>query len=161
MYRILKERIIKGVVTGRMEPDIVQEIESAGLELKSLVKKRFGRSLHIREVDTGSCSACESEIIAANNPIYDLQRFGINFVASPRRGIRLLPPTHWHRRRGLEVLSTVPPESERWTPGYPGRVRSGSKEDGQRRRKERLDNPDEEMCRSDGYSLAGRSRRNR
>ena len=78
-----------------------------------------------------------------------------NFVSSPRRGIRLLPPTRWHRGRGLKVLSPIPPEPERWTPGYPGRIRSGSKEDGPRRRKQRPDNPDEKMCRSDGYSLAG------
>jgi Ni,Fe-hydrogenase III small subunit len=60
------------------------------LELKSLIQKKFGRSLHIREVDTGSCGACESEIIAASNPIYDIQRFGVNFVASPRHADVLL-----------------------------------------------------------------------
>ena len=49
-----------------------------------------GKSLNIREVDTGSCGACESEIISANNPIYDLQRFGVNFVASPRHADALL-----------------------------------------------------------------------
>lgn len=63
---------------------------SVGGELNSLIKKKFGRSLHIREVDTGSCSACESEIISANNPIYDLQRFGVNFVASPRHADALM-----------------------------------------------------------------------
>ena len=52
--------------------------------------KRFGRSFHLREVDTGSCGACESEILAATNPIYDLQRFGIDFVASPRHADALL-----------------------------------------------------------------------
>jgi Ni,Fe-hydrogenase III small subunit len=52
--------------------------------------KKFKRSLNIREVDTGSCAACESEIIACNNPIYDIQRFGINFVASPRHADCLL-----------------------------------------------------------------------
>ena len=46
--------------------------------------------LPIREVDTGSCGACESEIISANNPIYDLPRFGINFVASPRHADALM-----------------------------------------------------------------------
>jgi len=90
MRYILKSRILKGVVTRHIEADLSIEIESAGHELKSLIKKRFGRSLHIREVDTGSCGACESEIISANNPIYDLQRFGINFVASPRHADALL-----------------------------------------------------------------------
>jgi Ni,Fe-hydrogenase III small subunit len=90
MINILKARIIKGVVTRHLEPGLSKEIESAGYALKSLIQKKFGRSLHIREVDTGSCGACESEIISANNPIYDVQRFGINFVASPRHADCLL-----------------------------------------------------------------------
>ena len=90
MIYILKSRILKGVVTKQINPSLSKEIESVGLELKFLIRKRFGKSLHIREVDTGSCGACESEIISANNPIYDLQRFGINFVASPRHADALL-----------------------------------------------------------------------
>lgn len=90
MYSILKERILKGVVTRQIEPAVLEEIESAGSELRSLISKKFCRSLHIREVDTGSCGACESEIIAATNPIYDIQRFGINFVASPKHADALL-----------------------------------------------------------------------
>lgn len=90
MIRILKNRILKGIVTGHIAPELSKETEAAGYELRSLIRKKFGRSLHIRQVDTGSCGACESEIIAANNPIYDLQRFGINFVASPRHADSLL-----------------------------------------------------------------------
>jgi Ni,Fe-hydrogenase III small subunit len=90
MIHILKNRILKGIVTRHIEPKLSQEIEAAGSELRSLIRKKFNRSLHIREVDTGSCGACESEIISANNPIYDLQRFGINFVASPRHADCLL-----------------------------------------------------------------------
>lgn len=90
MIRILKNRILKGIVTRHIVPELSKEIEAAGSELRSLIRKKFGRSLHIREIDTGSCGACESEIIAANNPIYDLQRFGINFVASPRHADCLL-----------------------------------------------------------------------
>jgi Ni,Fe-hydrogenase III small subunit len=90
MISVLRNRIIKGVVTRHIDSTLSKEIDSIGLELKSLIQKKFGKSLHIREVDTGSCGACESEIIAANNPIYDLQRFGINFVASPRHADALL-----------------------------------------------------------------------
>ncbi len=61
-----------------------------GTDLKKLIHRRFGRSLHIREVDTGSCGGCESEIIACSNPFYDLQRFGVDFVASPRHADALL-----------------------------------------------------------------------
>lgn len=52
------------------------------LGLKS--RARLGRSLAIRAIDTGSCNACELEIHAVTNPVYDLERFGIRFVASPR-----------------------------------------------------------------------------
>ena len=61
-----------------------------GEELKRTIHAKFGRSFHIREVDTGSCGACESEIIACSNPLYDIQRFGIDFVASPRHADALL-----------------------------------------------------------------------
>lgn len=88
MINMLKNRIIKGIVTRPIEPDL--KIEKIGAELKNLVYKRFSRSFHIREVDTGSCNACESEIIATTNPIYDIQRFGVNFVASPRHADALL-----------------------------------------------------------------------
>lgn len=88
MINILKNRIIKGIVTRPVEMDL--KIENIGAELKGIIHKKFGRSFHIREVDTGSCNACESEIIATTNPIYDIQRFGINFVASPRHADALL-----------------------------------------------------------------------
>ncbi|MDD4907686.1 MAG: NADH-quinone oxidoreductase subunit B family protein [Candidatus Omnitrophica bacterium] len=90
MYNILKARLLKGVVTRQIEPEFSREVEAVGNELKILIRGKFGKSLNIREVDTGSCGACESEIISANNPIYDLQRFGINFVASPRHADALL-----------------------------------------------------------------------
>jgi len=90
MRYIIKTRILKGVVTRHMDKNISVEIETMGRELKSLIHKKFGKSLSIREIDTGSCGACESEIISACNPIYDLQRFGINFVASPRHADVLL-----------------------------------------------------------------------
>jgi Ni,Fe-hydrogenase III small subunit len=90
MINVLKNRMLKGVVTGHFDRDLRARVESMGLELKDLVHKKFGRSFHIREVDTGSCGACESELISANNPIYDLQRFGISFVASPRHADALL-----------------------------------------------------------------------
>jgi len=87
LTKLIKNRLKKGIVT-RPIPSL--ELESLGQELDQAIKKRFKRSLHIREVDTGSCGACESEIIAATSPIYDLQRFGISFVASPRHADALL-----------------------------------------------------------------------
>jgi Ni,Fe-hydrogenase III small subunit len=57
--------------------------ELAG-KLDAAARRRLGRSLSIREVDAGSCNGCELEIHALNNAFYDLERFGLRFVASPR-----------------------------------------------------------------------------
>ena len=53
-------------------------------------RRRLGRSLSIRHVDAGSCNGCELEIHALNNAFYDLERFGLRFVASPRHADVLL-----------------------------------------------------------------------
>jgi Ni,Fe-hydrogenase III small subunit/ferredoxin-like protein FixX len=56
----------------------------AQTEVKEAVTAKLGRSLHVRHVDAGSCNACDFEMCALSNPIYDLHRYGIAFVASPR-----------------------------------------------------------------------------
>jgi len=61
-----------------------------GRKIKTQVDAVLGRSLHIREVDAGSCNGCEIEIVGLNSPVYDLERFGIHFVASPRHADLLL-----------------------------------------------------------------------
>jgi Ni,Fe-hydrogenase III small subunit/formate hydrogenlyase subunit 6/NADH:ubiquinone oxidoreductase subunit I len=66
------------------------EAADVGGQLKTSITEIFGRSLHIREVDAGSCNGCEVEINALSNPIYDAERFGIHFVASPRHADMLL-----------------------------------------------------------------------
>lgn len=63
--------------------------ESAG-RLRDRIQGRLGRSLHVRQVDAGSCNGCELEIAATTNPLFDLERFGIHFVASPRHADVLL-----------------------------------------------------------------------
>ena len=65
-------------------------IEALGGELKNRIHQVLGRSLHIREVDAGSCNGCEVEIVGLNSPVYDIERFGIHFVASPRHADMLL-----------------------------------------------------------------------
>ena len=62
--------------------DAVQIAELAG-SLGATARRRLGRSLSIREVDAGSCNGCELEIHALNNAFYDVERFGLRFVASP------------------------------------------------------------------------------
>jgi Ni,Fe-hydrogenase III small subunit len=59
-------------------------LESVGRELEDRARKLFGRAITIREVDAGSCNGCELEIHALNNAVYDVERFGIRFAASPR-----------------------------------------------------------------------------
>jgi len=65
-------------------------LDVLGRKIKTQVDRVLGRSLHIREVDAGSCNGCEMEITGLNSPVYDLERFGIHFVASPRHADLLL-----------------------------------------------------------------------
>lgn len=90
---IIKNSFKKGKVTIELDSTCIvlpPEIEKLGESLRKMIHDKFGRSFHIREVDTGSCDACESEIIACSNPLYDIQRFGIDFVASPRHADAIL-----------------------------------------------------------------------
>jgi Ni,Fe-hydrogenase III small subunit/formate hydrogenlyase subunit 6/NADH:ubiquinone oxidoreductase subunit I len=70
--------------------DNVASFEELGKSVDEAVRRIFGRSLHIREVDAGSCNGCEIEVNSLNNPIYDIERFGVHFVASPRHADMLL-----------------------------------------------------------------------
>jgi Ni,Fe-hydrogenase III small subunit/formate hydrogenlyase subunit 6/NADH:ubiquinone oxidoreductase subunit I len=65
-------------------------IEDAGKRIEAAIQSLLGRSLAIRQVDAGSCNGCEQEITALNNPVHDIERFGIHFVASPRHADMLL-----------------------------------------------------------------------
>ena len=73
-----------------VSPPQRESIDALGEQIKARAAKIFGRSLHIREVDAGSCNGCEVEIVGLNSPVYDLERFGIHFVASPRHADMLL-----------------------------------------------------------------------
>jgi Ni,Fe-hydrogenase III small subunit/NAD-dependent dihydropyrimidine dehydrogenase PreA subunit len=65
-------------------------LEQSAAHLRQRIRGRFGRSLHVRQVDAGSCNGCELEIAATANPLYDLERFGVHLVASPRHADVLL-----------------------------------------------------------------------
>lgn len=78
-----------GLVTepvGAVDPDSVEICR----ELDRRIKRLFGRALAIREVDAGSCNGCELEITGLTSPVYDMERFGMHFVASPRHADMLL-----------------------------------------------------------------------
>jgi Ni,Fe-hydrogenase III small subunit/formate hydrogenlyase subunit 6/NADH:ubiquinone oxidoreductase subunit I len=64
--------------------------EETGKRIEAAIHNLLGRSLSIRQVDAGSCNGCEQEIVALNNPVHDIERFGIHFVASPRHADMLL-----------------------------------------------------------------------
>jgi len=84
MRKLLFESILRRPLTEA--PPALDDPELAALaaRLDGAARKRLGRSLSIREVDAGSCNGCELEIHALNNAFYDLERFGLRFVASPR-----------------------------------------------------------------------------
>jgi Ni,Fe-hydrogenase III small subunit len=90
MINIIETRLKKGRLTRSIPSAADSETLVLGAELRRLIQKKFWRSFHIREVDTGSCGLCESEIVACGNPVYDIQRFGVDFVASPRHADALL-----------------------------------------------------------------------
>ena len=80
--------------------------------LDRAARRRLGRSLSIREVDAGSCNGCELEIHALNNAFYDLERFGLRFVASPRHADVLLVtgPVTKNMREALERTYRATPD---------------------------------------------------
>jgi Ni,Fe-hydrogenase III small subunit/formate hydrogenlyase subunit 6/NADH:ubiquinone oxidoreductase subunit I len=81
-------------------------LESVGQRTRDAIQKILRRSLAIREVDAGSCNGCEVEIVALNNPIHDIERFGIHFVASPRHADLLLATGPVSRNMELALLKT-------------------------------------------------------
>ena len=90
MRRVLLEGVIHGPLTesapGADDPELV----ALAQEVTSAATASLGRSLSIRHVDAGSCNGCELEIHALGNAFYDLERFGLRFVASPRHADVLL-----------------------------------------------------------------------
>ena len=91
MFRQLAVALRVGIAT---EPAAsfatLPALEDVGPRLGAEIQRIFGRSLQIRQVDAGSCNGCELEIGALAGPHYDVERFGIRFVASPRHADCLL-----------------------------------------------------------------------
>jgi Ni,Fe-hydrogenase III small subunit/NAD-dependent dihydropyrimidine dehydrogenase PreA subunit len=85
---VSKPRLIRrfDIKTAR---EIVEEDPELS-EMAKTIRQIVGRALNIRELDAGSCNGCEAEITALGNPYYDLERFGIHFVASPKHADMLL-----------------------------------------------------------------------
>ena len=83
MRKLLFQGLIHAPLT-EPPPAVDEEVSRLARELDVAARRRLGRSLAIRQVDAGSCNGCELEIHALNNVFYDLERFGLRFVASPR-----------------------------------------------------------------------------
>jgi len=93
MRRFLLEGLFRRPLTEPApEPasEATAEIEELGRAVQQALRQRLGRSLSIRQIDAGSCNGCELETHALNNAYYDLERFGLHFVASPRHADVLL-----------------------------------------------------------------------
>lgn len=112
MRKILFEGIAQGSLTERPPvPD-----EAALAELAENVNResqiKLGRSLSIRQVDAGSCNGCELEIHALSNAFYDLERFGLRFVASPRHAdvLMVTGPVTKNMREALERTYNATPD---------------------------------------------------
>ena len=90
MRRLLLQALMQGPMTEASPAADATSLEDLARKLSEAGRLRLGRSLSIREVDAGSCNGCELEIHALSNPYYDLERFGLRFVASPRHADVLL-----------------------------------------------------------------------
>jgi Ni,Fe-hydrogenase III small subunit len=106
MARLLAEGLLGPALT---EPR--PHLGELGDQLGAAARRRLGRSLSIRQVDAGSCNACELEIHALSNAYYDLERFGLRFVASPRHADVLLVtgPATLNMKEALERTYNATP----------------------------------------------------
>jgi Ni,Fe-hydrogenase III small subunit len=112
MRKLLFQGLIRPSITEAPPPLSDTAIAELAESLDRAARRRLGRSLAIREVDAGSCNGCELEIHALNNPFYDLERFGIRFVASPRHADVLLVtgPVTKNMREALQRTYQATPD---------------------------------------------------
>jgi Ni,Fe-hydrogenase III small subunit len=110
MYRILRQIARTGLLTETPpQPDAALRLTAQ--RLQNEVLRRFAGALTIRHVDAGSCNGCELEIHALSNAFYDLERFGLRFVASPRHAdvLMVTGPVTRNMREALERTYNATP----------------------------------------------------
>ena len=118
VWRRIARSLLDGPVTEQAAPVADATVRALVANLDAAAQRRLGRSLAIRHVDCGSCNGCELEIHAVNNIVYDLERFGLRFVASPRHADVLLvtgPLTTNLREALLRTLEATP--DPKWVVG--------------------------------------------
>jgi Ni,Fe-hydrogenase III small subunit len=111
MRRLLFKNLVRDPVTEAPPARDEASLTELAASLDRVARRKLGRSLSIREVDAGSCNGCELEIHALNNAFYDLERFGLRFVASPRHADVLLvtgPVTKNMRQALLRTYAAMP-----------------------------------------------------
>src|SRR5438105_10606950 len=111
----MRRRLFKNLITPPCTEAVSEAtagFEAAAEELRGAIARRLGRSLAIREVDAGSCNGCELEIHALSNAYYDVERFGIRFVASPRHAdvLMVTGPVTKNMRDALERTHHATPD---------------------------------------------------
>lgn len=111
MRKLLFQSLVQMSLTEPAPPADDAALAEVGAALARAARRRLGRSLSIREVDAGSCNGCELEIHALGNAYYDLERFGLRFVASPRHADVLLVtgPVTKNMRMALERTYNATP----------------------------------------------------
>jgi Ni,Fe-hydrogenase III small subunit len=112
MSRLLLRNFFRAPLTEPAPPVDDAALAELAARVDRASRARLGRSLSIREVDAGSCNGCELEIHALNNVVYDLERFGLRFVASPRHADVLLVtgPVTVNMREALERTWRATPD---------------------------------------------------
>src|ERR1700730_2194783 len=112
MRRLLLEGLARRPLTEKPPAADKAALAELAASLDRAARRRLGRSLAIREADAGSCNGCELEIHALNNAFYDLARFGLRLVASPRHADVLLVtgPVTKNMREALERTYRATPD---------------------------------------------------
>src|SRR5512146_1999162 len=104
MRRTLLESLTHGPLTETPPEPSETALAELARAVDRAARTRLGRSLAIRQVDAGSCNGCELEIHALNNVYYDIERFGVHFVASPRHAdiLMVTGPVSRHMEAALK-----------------------------------------------------------
>jgi Ni,Fe-hydrogenase III small subunit len=112
MRKLVLEKLLQNPVTEAAPSIEDAALAELGRRVDQAAKRKLGRSLSIREVDAGSCNGSELEIHALQNAFYDLERFGLRFVASPRHADVLLVtgPVTKNMREALERTYNATPD---------------------------------------------------
>src|SRR5207253_7127013 len=112
MRKTLFESLVHGPLTESAPVRGDAALAELAVRVDRAARRRLGGSLSIREIDAGSCNGCELEIHALNNAFYDLERFGLRFVASPRHADVLLVtgPVTKNMREALERTYNATPD---------------------------------------------------